>query len=350
MNNSLRIIDANLNRISEGIRVLEDHFRFAVIDKPLNEKLRNFRHIVRDSMKDSDLRLISSRESLNDNGLSISMASEIDKKSSQKEFILANFKRIEEAVRSVEENLHLINEHSKAKIFENIRFGIYELEKQAVSKLNKLIPHGIYGITAEEYSSGRSNIEVVKEMVGSGIKIIQYREKEERKSRKTMLEECREIRKITKENGVMFIVNDFLDIAILTGADGIHCGQDDLSVADIRKLSADMTIGISTHSPEQAQKAVSDGADYLGVGPIFKTGTKKNVCDPVGLEYLDYVVKNISIPFVAIGGIKESNIVEVLKTGARTISLVTEITGAVDIEAKVKKLNKIIENYNKIME
>lgn len=350
MNNNMRIIDANLNRISEGIRVLEDHFRFAVIDKPLNEKLRDYRHMVRESFKDSDLKLISSRDSMTDNGLNISIASEVDKKSSQKEFMLANFKRIQEAVRSIEENLHLMNEHSKAKIFESIRFGIYELEKQAVSKLKRLIPHGIYGITAEEYSNGKSNIEVIKEMVGSGIKIIQYREKEERKSRKAMLEECLEIRKITKENGVLFIVNDFLDIAILTGADGIHCGQEDLSVADIRKLSADMMIGISTHNPEQAHKAVSDGADYIGVGPIFKTATKKNVCEPVGLEYLNYAVKNINIPFVAIGGIKEINIDQVLKAQAKTISLVTEITGADNIKAKITSLNEIIRNYNKTTE
>ena len=344
MNNRYRIIDANLNRISEGLRVLEDHFRFAAVNKPLNDKLRNYRHIVRESLKEFDLMLISCRESLNDNGLNISMASEIDKKSSQKEFIVANFKRIQEAVRSVEENLHLLNEHSKAKIFENIRFEIYELEKQAVSKMGKKLPHGIYCITAEEYSNGRSNIEVAKAMVEAGIKIIQYREKEERKSRKIMLDECKEIRKITKDSGALFIVNDFLDIAILTDADGIHCGQEDLSVADIMKLSPCLMIGISTHSPDQAQKAVSDGADYIGVGPIFKTGTKKNVCEPVGLEYLAYAVNNISIPFVAIGGIKENNISQVIERGAKTVCLVTEITSADNIKDKIAKLKEIFNN------
>ena len=344
MNNSYRIIDANINRISEGLRVLEDHFRFAVVDKPLNEKLRNYRHIVRESLKEFDLKLISCRESLNDNGLNISMASEIDKKSSHKEFIVANFKRIEEAVRSVEENLHLLNEHSKAKIFENIRFEIYELEKQAVAKMKKQLPHGIYCITAEEYSNGRSNIEVAKAMVKAGIKIVQYREKEEKKSRNIILAECREIRKITKDSGTLFIVNDFLDIAILSDADGIHCGQDDLSVADIMKLSPSLMIGISTHSPDQAQKAVSDGADYIGVGPIFKTGTKKNVCQPVGLEYLNYAVKNICIPFVAIGGIKENNISQVIERGAKTVCLVSEITGADNIKDKIEKLNEKFNN------
>lgn len=348
MNNIYRIIDANVNRISEGLRVLEDHFRFASVDKPLNDKLRNFRHIVRESLKEYDLNFISSRESLNDNGLKISQASDIDGKSSPKEFILANFKRVEEALRSVEENLHLMNEHSKAKIFENIRFEVYELEKQAFSKLNKNLPAGIYGITAEEFSNGRSNLYVAKEMISAGIKVIQYREKEERKSRRAMLEECREIRKMTRDADVLFIVNDYLDIALLSDAEGIHCGQDDLSVSDIRQLSSDLMIGISTETPEQGEKAVIDGADYIGIGPVFKTGTKKDAADPVGLNYLKYAAENINIPFVAIGGIKEHNLEQVLRTKTSSIAIISDITEADDIKAKISSLNEIVRKYNKI--
>ena len=339
MNNTYRIIDANINRMSEGIRVIEDHSRFISENKDINKQLRDIRHKSRKILKELDSDLISARESLSDNGLEISGKSKLDNKTTEKELLLSNFKRIQEAIRSIEENLKLIREYDKGKEFEQIRFEVYNIEKQYMSNLKFELSKGIYGLTAEKYSKGRLNIEVVKEMIKAGIKIIQYREKEEDKSKKEMLTECLEIRKLTKENNVIFIVNDHLDIAILSNADGIHLGQDDLSVQDVKKINGNLIIGISTHSPQQAEKAIADGADYIGVGPIFTTKTKKNVCDAVGLEYLDHIVKNTEIPFVAIGGIKEHNIDQVIDHGAKTIALVTEIVGSDDITEKIKNLN-----------
>lgn len=201
------------------------------------------------------------------------------------------------------------------------------------------LPQGIYGITAEKFSCGRSNLEVVRRMIDGGIKIIQYREKRPYKSHRTMLEECLQIRALTREHGVRLIVNDYADIALLCHADGVHIGQDDLPVAAVRRLvGADKIIGLSTHTPQQAREAVALGADYIGVGPIFSTRTKDDVCDPVGLGYLEYVVQNLSIPFVAIGGIKTGNIGEVIRRGAKTVCLVTEIVGAEDIAATARSL------------
>lgn len=197
----------------------------------------------------------------------------------------------------------------------------------------------LYGITAEEHSKGRGNVEVVKQLIAAGIQVIQYREKD--KKQRFKYEECMEIRKLTKEAGVTFIVNDDIDIAILVGADGVHIGQEDLPIEKVRQLvGPDMIIGLSTHSPEQARDAVARGADYIGVGPIFRTYTKKDVCEPVGLEYLSYVVHNMEIPFVAIGGIKEHNIQQVKEQGAKCICLVTEIVGAEDIVGKVKQIRE----------
>ena len=195
----------------------------------------------------------------------------------------------------------------------------------------------LYGITAEEHSLGRSNIEVVRDMIAAGIKIIQYREKD--KKMKVKYEECQVIRRLTEEAGVTFIVNDDIDLAMLVKADGVHIGQDDLPIEKVRELvGEEMIIGLSTHSPAQAEDAVKRGADYIGVGPIFKTATKKDVCQPVGLEYLEYVIKNIQIPFVAIGGIKVDNIAQVAELGAKCISVVTDITTALDIPKRVKEL------------
>ena len=194
----------------------------------------------------------------------------------------------------------------------------------------------IYGITADEYSLGRGNIETVRLMIAAGIKVIQYREKN--KPARLMYEECLAIRELTRSRGVTFIVNDHVDLAVAVGVDGVHIGQDDLPPEKVRKLVGDdMIIGLSTHSPSQAQAALDMVGiiDYIGVGPIFATHTKKDVCEPVGLEYLEYVASNISIPFVAIGGIKEHNICSVRAKGARIISLVTEIVGAPDLAAKV---------------
>lgn len=197
----------------------------------------------------------------------------------------------------------------------------------------------LYCITSEEFSNGRDNIEVVKEMIDSGIKLIQYREKE-----KSMLEkfnQCREIRKLTRDAKVVFVVNDHVDLAMAVDADGIHVGQDDLPVSEIRRITQNkMFIGLSTHSREQAENAVKNGADYIGVGPVFKTYTKKDVCDPVGFEYLDYVIKNIHLPFVAIGGIKEDNIESVAKRGTRCVAMISDIVGADDIGRKIKRLRE----------
>jgi thiamine-phosphate pyrophosphorylase len=200
-------------------------------------------------------------------------------------------------------------------------------------------PAGIYGITAEKFSAGRSNVEVAALMIAGGIRILQYREKRAHKSGGEMLQECRAIRRLTREAGVLFIVNDYPDIAQLVDADGVHVGQDDYPVAEVRRLiGPGKLIGLSTHEPEQAAAAVAAGADYIGVGPIFSTRTKEDVCAPVGIGYLDHVARTCPLPFVAIGGIKEHNLREVLDHGARTVCLVTEIVGAGDITATVRRL------------
>lgn len=199
------------------------------------------------------------------------------------------------------------------------------------------LAYPLYAITAEEYSLGRSNIEVVREMLVGGVKILQYRQKE--KSRKEKYLECVEIRRMTEKSAATFIVNDDLDIALAVGADGVHLGQNDVPIEAARKLlKAEMIIGLSTHSPRQALDAIVRGADYIGIGPIFPTQTKKDVCPAVGLEYLDYAVKNVGIPFVAIGGIKLHNLQEVLAHGASCVAMVTEIVSAPDICARIKKI------------
>ncbi len=199
----------------------------------------------------------------------------------------------------------------------------------------------IYGITDSNLSLGRPVAEVVGALLGAGVKVIQYREK--RKKAGEMLRECEILRKMTRDAGAFFIVNDHVDIAMLVGADGVHVGQEDLPVARVRELvGEDCVIGLSTHSPEQVAGALRDGADYIGVGPLFATRTKEDVCEAVGLEYLDYVAGNHDIPFAAIGGIKRHNIAEVVRHGARCCCLVSELVGAPDIAARVAEVRAIM--------
>lgn len=201
----------------------------------------------------------------------------------------------------------------------------------------------IYALTDSRLARGRSVEEQASALLDAGVKILQYREKHAKPG--VMLEECRLLRRLTRAAGACFIVNDHIDIAMLVDADGVHVGQDDLPVPEVRRLvGPDMIIGLSTHCPEQAHAAVKAGADYIGVGPIFATQTKEDVCAPVGLSYLDWVVANYSLPFVAIGGIKEHNIGEVARHGAPCCALVSELVGADDISAKVEAVRRAMHS------
>lgn len=200
------------------------------------------------------------------------------------------------------------------------------------------IPKGIYGITGDNFSHGKSNLECVKEMIEGGIRIIQYRDKI--KSMREKYQEAKEIAKLCKENKVPFLINDHVDLALLVDADGVHIGQNDYPVEEVRSLlGPDKIIGLSTHSPKQGLEALrNENVDYIGVGPIFPTTTKNT--KPVGLEYLDFAIKNLSLPFVAIGGIHEHNLQEILTRNVSRFCMVSGIVGAENITKTVKKLYK----------
>ncbi|MBF0412328.1 MAG: thiamine phosphate synthase [Desulfamplus sp.] len=369
----MRIVDANLNRVAEGIRVIEDFFRFnfdsennfdvktfdnrenhiKLVEPPkLVESLRELRHKVRKSACGIMPELLTTRDVDGDIGFNISQNSRLDKREEGTlDIITANFKRIQEGIRSIEESLKSMNYYAAAKQYESLRYTSYNLEQECFrfmeeqtkkeQQKSKFPVTDIYCLTDHALSCGRSNIEVVNEMIRSGIKIIQYREKERAAFEK--YRECVQIREMTKAAGVTFIVNDDVALAMMVGADGVHIGQSDYPVEGVRKLvGQDFIIGLSTHAPEEAVKAQNAGVDYIGVGPIYSTKTKKDVCSPVGHAYLEYVVKNISIPFVAIGGIKESNLHEITSRGARCVAMVSEITGAADIGAKIESIRQKI--------
>ncbi|HCC00140.1 MAG TPA: thiamine phosphate synthase [Ruminococcaceae bacterium] len=214
-----------------------------------------------------------------------------------------------------------------------------EQENRRLQKVHRFIK-GLYCITAERFSKGRDNLEVVREMLAGGTKVIQYREKDMPMDRQYA--QCLSIREMTKKADALFLIDDHIDLAIAVQADGVHIGQNDLPIEAVRNLVGnEMLIGVSTHSIEQARNAVTRGADYIGVGPIFETHTKTNVIAPVGLSYLDAVTKEINLPFVAIGGIKKHNLPTVLAHGANCTALVTEIVEAQNIHEQVNELQRL---------
>jgi thiamine-phosphate pyrophosphorylase len=200
----------------------------------------------------------------------------------------------------------------------------------------------IYPVTCERLSKGRSNFEVLEEVIQGGARIIQLREKEYRK--KDLFHLALKFREITAEVGVLLIINDHLDVALGAEADGVHLGQEDLPLTVARQLAPELLIGASTHSLEQALQAQKDGADYINIGPIFPTGTKEGVEGSLGTEAIAKISPSLEIPFTVMGGINETNIDQVLAQGARRVAMVTAITKAPDIAAKVRSFKeKIIE-------
>ena len=340
-NDIYRLIDANINRASEALRVLEDWARFVDDDKNISEKLKNARHKINNTFSEFS-NLILSRESALDVGRDIKSPS---KKSSIRDVIRANCKRLEESLRVLAEYGQVLD--INVKELENLRYEIYTIEKELIKseKLIRLNNSHLYLVTNRDgFNSDVDFLNVIEKSIRGGVDIIQLREKNEKE--KKVLKLAKEIKKIVSGTKVLFIINDHVDIALSVDADGVHLGQDDLPLEAGRKIAPDgFIIGLSTHSIEQGREALKSCADYLGAGPVFATPTKPDY-KPAGLEYVKWASENIKeIPFFAIGGIDERNIDKVINAGASRIAVVRAIMNAQDPFKVASQLkNKLTEN------
>jgi len=322
-----RILDANINRAMEGLRVTEEISRFVLEDHNLTYGIKELRGELSKAVKQLPKdKLLSSRRSLKDVGRSTYSTTE-SRRANITEVFRSNIKRTQEALRVLEEFSKLDRSLSGAnrslsspdrrsgriemtalpKKFKDLRFQTYEIEKQ-LSKLLKL-DFDLYMVSDPKYKP----IESIRKAIKSGVKIVQLRDKGASKTE--YLRQAKKVREITKRAGVVFIVNDYVDIAKKVDADGIHLGQDDPPPQKARKILGDYKIiGISTHSMQQALKAQKDGADYISVGPIFKTPSKPGV-KPLGISTVKRIKAKIHVPIVAIGGIDRANIGRIHKAG-----------------------------------
>ncbi len=338
------MLDAQLNRAVEGIRVLEDFARFEGNNRELSATMRDLRHRLRILFKDKDSHFLAARESQKDVGIVTSATTKNDIRKDFSDIIPANFRRAQEATRGVEESAKALGLYEQGKEVEKIRFALYVEQKKYESCFIPSFPSGVYGITDEKFSNGRDALFQVKEMCRAGIPIIQYREKYREMRYKFNM--AKEIRKVTYDYGTKLIIDDHVDIALAVDADGVHIGQEDIPALEVRQLLGPRKmIGLSTHAMHQLTEASTLPIDYVGVGPIYSTQTKVNVCAPVGLSYLEEAVAANLKPFVAIGGIKEANLEAVLERGAKTVCLVTEIIGADNIYEVAKRLHERVINF-----
>jgi len=203
----------------------------------------------------------------------------------------------------------------------------------------------LYLVTDQELSENRDTLKTVEQALKGGVDIVQLREYSLTDSE--LLAMAKEVRRLTTKHKALFIVNNRPDIALLSKADGVHLGQDDLPPLEARKiLGRDMIIGVSTHGMDQARKAIKERADYIGVGPVYPTLTKENMVPPVTLDYVRLVTAaRFKIPFFAIGGIKLHNVEEVLKAGASRVAVVTGIVRALLVAKVAREFKEIIRKY-----
>lgn len=310
-----RIIDANLNRATEGLRVVEELCRFVLEDAKLTLSVKKIRGQL-SRVVSSEL---GSRDAAGDVGKEPYTTDE-GRRENMESVFRANMKRAQEAVRCLEEFSKLISPKF-GKAYKNIRFKLYELEKKIAPRILKAVrlDFDLYIVV----DSRPESLTTLRKAIAGGVKIIQFRDKDISKQKYLRL--AKKMVKLMRRAGTTFILNDYWDLVKEVGADGVHSGQDDLertSICQIRKkLGDDKIMGISTYTLVQALRAEKQGADYVSVWPIFATPIKSQF-KPVGIKLLRKVVKRVKIPVVAIGGINRSNIKKVLDTGCRRAAVI----------------------------
>lgn len=336
--NLKRIIDANINRATEALRALEEIARFYLDDKKCSEKLKNMRHFVCGFFDEDYSELLKSRDTVNDVGVDIKNPTKEGRSLNIENIFKSNIKRLQQSLRMLTEYGTLPDAPRyesytiEKEMFEGIKMNIkkYLLDKRK-----------LYLVTnSDAFNSDDEFLDRVALAIKCGVDIIQLREKS--RPAKEIIELGYKIRELASNFNTLFIVNDRIDIAKIVKADGVHLGQDDISLKTAREILGDkFIIGISTHCPDDAIKAQEGGADYIGVGPVFKTPTKPGRI-PVGLEYVKWASQNIQIPFFAIGSIEPDNIEEVTKAGASRVAVVRAIMNSETPEENIKKFLSVL--------
>lgn len=333
----LRLLDANANRAREGLRVVEDYARFVLDDEALCRELKQMRHDLVGATSKLLLEAILQRNTPADVGTTIATDAE-GRRVGISDVVSAAGKRLGEALRSIEESLKVLAPEDAGRV-EALRYRFYEIERRVALTLRpgsaRFADVGLYVLVTESVCR-RPWLEAAEQALLGGADCLQLREKHLESGE--LLRRAQQLVHLCRRHGAICVINDRPDVAILAHADGVHVGQSDLPAADVRKLVGhDLIVGVSTHELAQARQAVLDGADYLGVGPVFRSPTKPRETLP-GLAYARAVAGMIRIPTVAIAGITAGNVDEVLATGLRAVAVSSGVLSAPDVRAAAAEL------------
>ena len=348
-----RLLDANLDRAREGLRVVEDWCRFGLDRADLVARLKDLRQRLGQCHREA---YKLARDTAGDVAAGMAHPAQ-QQRALASQVVAANCGRVQEALRVLEEFGRGLDDALAAEAAA-IRYALYDLEVE----LLRACP-GQEGSLGEQrrallqqcrlylVTSPSPHLEAVVEaaLIG-GVRLVQYRAKEgslaadgQPITDAVRLQQAHALRALCSRHGALFLVNDRIDIAAAVRADGVHLGQGDLPPALARQLlGADALIGRSTHALSQLQQSLADGCDYVGVGPVNATPTKPGR-EPVGLDYVRQAAAASPIPFFAIGGIDATNLAAVQAAGAQRVAVVRAITEAVDPAQASRALLQLLE-------
>ena len=314
-----RILDANFDRAREGLRIIEEWCRFALNDPQMANECKQMRQEL-GQWHTPEIR--AARDTAGDVGTELSHPRE-ERRDSIAQLLQANLCRVQEALRVLEEygKLHSSSLSGGCK---QMRYRVYTLESNllAYNRQHLLKTAKLYLVTAP----APDLLARVEASLAGGLTLVQYRDKQNNDVDRLAM--AQQMCQLCHHYGALFILNDRVDLALAVGADGVHLGQQDVSVALARQiLGSQKIVGKSTTNPEEMERALKEGADYIGVGPVYETPTKAGKA-AAGLEYVRHAAKHATVPWFAIGGIDSSNIDDVLAAGAPAIAIVRAIMSA----------------------
>ncbi len=339
-----RIIDANFNRAREAFRVMEEYCRFGLNHPGLAGRAKQCRHRLCEAISTLDSgKLICSRDVAGDVGRELKVDGQLCRQSLEDCFAAAA-KRATEALRALAESTQSIDAHVAA-VMEQLRFEAYALEQDTILKATaatKWAKVRLYVlINASPQTPPEDVLRLTETCIAGGADCLQLRAKNLTDTQ--LLSLAKSFTTLCKEASVISIINDRVDIAILSGADGVHLGQDDIPAGQARKLAPmPLIIGASTHSQEELKQAIASGSDYIAIGPAFPSTTKPHL-SIAGLDYLKTalpILEQAGIPHVAIGGIGQHTIDSLIDIGIRTVAVSSTVCGSEDPEKACKILKE----------
>lgn len=343
MSAAARILDANLNRAREALRVMEDIARFALNDAALSGELKAIRHDLREAVETlMPGWLEANRDTPGDVGTSLKTQAELSR-SSLADVAIAAGKRAGEAFRTTEEVGKTISAGFAQRI-EALRYRIYTAESKLQLQLGRMqARQWRVCVLLTQSLCTLPWRETLRSAIEGGADCIQVREKD--MATRDLVQHVRAVIELARPLNVSVIVNDRVDVALAAGADGVHVGQDDLPIRDVRTVAGRaLLVGVSTHNLAEADAAIREGADYCGVGAMFASSLKPDRM-PSGPAYLRQFVQHYpNVPHLAIRGVSINNIDQLISAGVRGVAVSSAVCKAHDPAAVVRALRIALEH------